>query len=75
MNMLASFSLLAQNFGYWGGGVFGLIALILYVAAIISIITSGGTIGHKVLWLIIVLLLPVIGAILYFLIGRGAARV
>lgn len=52
------------------GGILGLIHLILFVIALVSIITGGGSLLHKVLWALIVLLLPVIGLILYFLIGR-----
>ena len=48
----------------------GIPVLILFVIALVSIITGGGSLLHKVLWALIVLLLPVIGLILYFLFGR-----
>ena len=51
------------------GGIFGLIVLILDVWAIITVVQSGTTTGTKVLWVIIILLLPVIGLILWWVLG------
>ena len=51
------------------GGLFGLIVLALNVWAIIKIVQSSAGIGAKVLWVLLVLLLPVIGFILWFLMG------
>lgn len=48
----------------------GIIIVILDVIAIVSILFGHGTIGHKVLWTILVLIFPVVGMILYFVIGR-----
>jgi hypothetical protein len=62
-------ALLALSTGY---GIVGLIVLILDIIAIVSILTGGKSIGFKVLWILLVLLLPLIGMILYFLIGRSA---
>jgi hypothetical protein len=54
------------------GGIFGLLVLIADVWAIISIAQSSASIGKKVLWIVLVLLLPVLGLILWFLLGpRG----
>lgn len=56
------------------GGIFGLIILALDIWAIVSIIGSGATTGAKVLWILLVLLLPVIGLIIWLLAGpRGRA--
>ncbi len=49
----------------------GLIVLILDIIAIVMILKGGKSVGMKVLWIVIVLLLPLIGMILYFLLGRG----
>ena len=49
----------------------GLLILILDVYAIYLILIGGGGIGTKLLWILLVLLVPPIGAILYFLLGRG----
>ena len=54
-----------------GYGLVGLIVLILDIIAIISILGASKPIEWKLLWILLVLLLPVIGMILYFLIGKG----
>ncbi len=51
------------------GGVLGLIILILDVWAIIKTIGSSAGTGSKVLWVVIILLLPVLGLILWLLFG------
>lgn len=51
-------------------GILGLIVLILDIIALVSILGGRGSVGYKLLWTLIVLLLPVIGMILYFLIGK-----
>jgi hypothetical protein len=55
-----------------GGGLIGLLALILFIVALISILGSGLSTGMKIVWVLVVLLLPIIGAILWFLIGKKA---
>ncbi len=52
------------------GGILGLILLILDIWAIIDIVKSGRPAGQKALWIILVLLLPLIGLIVYFVVGR-----
>lgn len=52
-------------------GILGLVHLALWIWALIDILGSSMTAGNKILWLLVVLLLPVIGLIIYFLIGRG----
>lgn len=51
------------------GGLIGLIVLVLDVWAIIKVIGSGAPDGSKVLWVVVILLLPVIGLILWFFLG------
>lgn len=55
-----------------GYGLIGLVILVLDIIAIISVLTGGGSVGYKLLWILLILLLPVIGMILYFLLGRNA---
>lgn len=56
-------------------GIGGLILLILNIWAIVSIIGSGATTGSKVLWLLLVLVLPLIGFVIWLIAGpRGGAR-
>lgn len=51
--------------------ILGILHLILWIWAIIDILGSGMSAGAKILWILIVFLLPLIGLILYVLIGRG----
>jgi hypothetical protein len=54
-----------------GSGLIGLLILIADIYAIVKILGSGASTGAKVLWGIIILLLPVIGFILWLLMGPG----
>ena len=51
--------------------VLGIIHLILFIIAAIEIITGGKPLINKVLWLLVIFLLPLLGLILYYLLGRG----
>ena len=52
----------------------GLAILIADVWAIVNIVQSRASTGKKVLWIVLVLLLPLLGLILWFLLGpRGRA--
>ncbi|MCB1948788.1 MAG: PLDc N-terminal domain-containing protein [Burkholderiales bacterium] len=54
------------------GGFFGLLLLILNVWAIVKVAQSAASTGSKVLWIVLILLLPVFGLIMWFLFGpRG----
>jgi Phospholipase_D-nuclease N-terminal len=59
----------------YGYGLIGLLILVLDIYVIMRIVSGGGDPGMKLLWIILVLLLPLIGPILYFLFGSGGARV
>lgn len=52
-------------------GLFGLIILVLAIYAIVKTLQSGASTGSKVLWVVVILLLPVLGLILWFLFGPG----
>jgi hypothetical protein len=52
--------------------ILGLLILILDIYVIYLIIKSSAESGMKLIWIILVLLLPLLGPILYFAIGRGA---
>jgi hypothetical protein len=57
------------------GGLFGLLILIADVWAIVNVVQSGTTTGKKVLWIVLILLLPILGLILWLLLGpRGGSR-
>jgi hypothetical protein len=51
------------------GGLFGLIILVLDVLAIVKVINSAATTGTKVVWTVIILVLPIIGFIAWYLAG------
>jgi hypothetical protein len=53
---------------YIGGS---LLVLLLDVYVIYLILTGSGDTGKKLLWVIVVLFLPLLGPILYFVLGRG----
>lgn len=55
-------------------GIVGIILLILDVWAIISIVNSGATTGNKVLWTLLVLILPLLGFIIWLIAGPRANR-
>ena len=61
-------SILALAFGNYS--LLGLIHLILWIIAAIEILKSGKSAGNKLLWILVILFLPLIGLILYYLIGR-----
>ncbi|MCX7559269.1 PLDc N-terminal domain-containing protein [Sulfitobacter sp. F26204] len=53
-------------------GIVGLLVLVADVYAIINIISSRVSIGAKLLWTLLVLILPVIGFVIWFFAGpRG----
>lgn len=57
-------------------GIGGLILLILDVWAIVSVVGSSSTTGKKVLWVLLILLLPLIGFIIWLIAGpRSAGQV
>ncbi len=52
------------------GGLAGLVILILDIVAIVDLFKSAVDTGKKILWLILILVLPLIGMVLYFLLGK-----
>ncbi|BAU48832.1 hypothetical protein SVA_2282 [Sulfurifustis variabilis] len=54
------------------GGIFGLIVLIADIWAIVRTVQSGASTGAKVFWVVLIILLPVLGLIIWFIFGpRG----
>ena len=51
------------------GGLFGLILLVVDIWAIIKTVESRATTGIKVLRVVVILLLPLVGLILWFFLG------
>jgi len=50
-------------------GIVGLLILILDIWAIINTLGASASMGSKLLWIVLILLLPVIGVILWFFMG------
>jgi Phospholipase_D-nuclease N-terminal len=62
-----------MEFGYSGLG--GLLILAGDIWAILNIFQSSATNGKKLIWILIVLLLPLVGLILWYFLGpRGGSK-
>ena len=56
-------------------GLIGLLILAADIWAIVSVVQSAASTGKKVLWILLILVLPVLGLILWFLLGpRGKSQ-
>lgn len=54
------------------GGFFGLLLLVLDVYAIVKTVQSPAGTGAKVLWIVLIILLPLLGFLIWLLFGpRG----
>jgi hypothetical protein len=56
------------------GGIGGLIVLVLDIWALVSIVSSNNSTGSKVLWSLLVILLPIIGFLVWLVAGPRAAQ-
>ncbi len=55
-------------------GLWGLIVLVADIWAIVNIFQSGADTGGKVIWTVVVILLPVLGFILWYFLGPKSGR-
>ncbi|MDB6083196.1 MAG: hypothetical protein JWN43_1077 [Gammaproteobacteria bacterium] len=55
-------------------GLGGLIVLVADVWAIVNVFQSGADTGRKVLWTVLVIVLPVLGFILWYFLGPKTGR-
>lgn len=56
-------------------GIIGLIVLALDIWALLNVWSGGSSIGSKIIWSAIIVLLPVIGLLLWFFVGpRGSVQ-
>jgi hypothetical protein len=55
-------------------GLLGVLILIADIWAILNIANSSATTGAKALWIVLVLLLPVLGLIVWYLAGPKSAK-
>jgi hypothetical protein len=51
----------------------GTVVLLLDIFAIVSVLLGSSGVMRKLLWIALILLLPILGMALYFLIGRTSA--
>lgn len=51
-------------------GIFGLIIVFLDIWAIVKIIQSNSTNLKKAIWILLILILPILGLILWFIFGN-----
>ncbi len=49
----------------------GTVVAILDIIAIISILLGSARVSHKVIWIVVVLVFPFVGMIIYYLAGRS----
>jgi len=52
------------------GLLLGLVILVLDIVAIVDVVKSSMENGKKVLWIVLVLIFPILGMVLYFLLGK-----
>jgi phospholipase D-like protein len=51
-------------------GLLGLVVLVLDIFAIVDCVKRNSDTGKIVLWVVLILFLPLLGMLLYFLVGR-----
>ncbi|MHB8255221.1 MAG: PLDc N-terminal domain-containing protein [Acidiferrobacter sp.] len=49
----------------------GTVVVVLDAIAIIGILLGSARIGHKVVWIVAVVVFPFVGMVMYYLIGRS----
>jgi len=55
-------------------GLWGLLVLIADVWAIVNIVQSGADSGKRALWVVLVIVLPVLGFVLWWFLGPRTGR-
>ncbi len=55
--------------GFEYGGILGLVILALDIWAILRVVQSAASTGAKVVWILVILILPVIGFIIWLVAG------
>jgi hypothetical protein len=55
--------------------IIGLVILVLDIIALVSLLQSGADTATKILWALLIILLPALGMILYFLMGPGRRKI
>lgn len=55
-------------------GFLGLLLLIADIWAIVNIVQSGASTGAKVLWIVLILILPLLGLIIWLFFGPRSSK-
>lgn len=55
-------------------GIFSLLLLIVDIWAIVNVVQSRASTGWKVFWVVLILLLPLLGLIIWFFAGPRSAK-
>ncbi|MDX2144675.1 MAG: PLDc N-terminal domain-containing protein [Rhodospirillaceae bacterium] len=55
-------------------GIFGLLILVADIWAIVSTVNSSATTGKKVGWILLVLILPLLGVVIWYFAGPRSPR-
>jgi hypothetical protein len=70
--MWSSFHDWRNTLGIEVGGIIGLLILIADVWAIVNVFQSPATTGSKVFWVVFILILPILGLVVWLIMGpRG----
>lgn len=64
-----------MNFGNGGFGLIGLLIFIADIWAILNIAQSSSENLKKAIWIVIIVFLPVLGLVLWFLFGPRGGRI
>jgi len=70
-------ALLALAWFWTGGfGLFGLLVLLLWAAALIDLLFANRAVagGKKILWLVLIVVLPLLGSLVYLVVGRRGTQ-
>ncbi|HTW74079.1 MAG TPA: PLD nuclease N-terminal domain-containing protein [Steroidobacteraceae bacterium] len=59
---------------FYRGGLWGLLILIADIWAIVNVLQSSASTGSKVLWTVVIIVLPVLGFILWLILGPRTGR-
>ena len=55
-------------------GLISLIVVVLDIIALVKLLQSGADTGNKILWALLIIFLPILGMVLYFLMGPGRSK-
>jgi hypothetical protein len=55
-------------------GIISLIVVVLDIIALVKLLKSGADTGNKILWALLIIFLPILGMVLYFLMGPGRGK-